>query len=475
MLPIGNCANNFNIKRQQKIKLQSIQETKQLFKSDLNYLGFVKSFYFHIDPSAFSPYQKKRLTLQYLANCFQLIKVESINLLQFNDNNLAQINRIFQGINNLKIKKQTLSNLNTKWQVDIIYSNVSDEKINEIQFIENPKINTGWQAVQQNQYIKDDYIQLSAEYQALIPNDLRRSLNLYISISGLIVNDKKTFLFFLSDLIVNQLQIIDDNQQSLLVQIETHEQIIIDAKNQIDSITKRDLYTQSVGNIQFLLKLYDYFEVWSKLNQYQATIQTFWSVLNGSLQIVSLIYLNNESNMFISALIALTSINPILQMLSFAVFQQRVFKKFHLQYNCLIFFYLQYLTFQRFGISCKQNVQWLRILKVQELCLKFSGCIATSVFKNEKVQTYPNDIKQIKDQPFYEAVMWRTNVEEALNKIPQFFVYILSLAYTQFDGIWVFSFGQQIKEGIFAVKDLLEVLIKDYFIPALILSTVSVD
>ncbi|CAD8108091.1 unnamed protein product [Paramecium primaurelia] len=487
----------------QKILLYSIQETKQLFKSDLNYMGFVKSFYFHIDPSAFSPYQKKRcmiqilyflmkqkkvkniefhyidlyheVTLQYLANCFQLIKVESINLLYSNDNNLAQINRIFRGINNLKIEKQTSSNLNTKWEADNIDLNASDEKINEIQFIENPKINTGWQAVQKNQFIKDDYIQLSAEYQALIPNDLRRSLNVNRGISGLIVN---------------QLSRIEDNQQNLLVQIETNEQIIIDAKNQIDSITKRDLYAQSVGNIQFLLKLYDYYEVWSKLNQYQATIQTFWSVLNGSLQIVSLIYLNNEPNMFISALIALTAINPILQMLSFAVFQQRVFKNFsplrQLSYILLfaIFNFLKiwdivmiclFLAVKRFSEDVKRNFSGQGYLKFKSYASKFSGSIATSVFQNETVQTDPNDIKQIQNQPFYEAVMWRTNVEEALNKIPQFFVYILSLASTQLDGIWVFSFGQQIKEGIFAVKDLLEVVIKDYFIPALILSTVSVD
>ncbi|CAD8161414.1 unnamed protein product [Paramecium octaurelia] len=34
-----------------KIKLKLIQETKQLIKSDLKYIGFVKAFYFHIDPS----------------------------------------------------------------------------------------------------------------------------------------------------------------------------------------------------------------------------------------------------------------------------------------------------------------------------------------------------------------------------------------------------------------------------------------
>ena len=72
--------------------------------------------------------------------------------------------------------------------------------------------------------------------------------------------------------------------------------------------------------------------------------------------------------------------------------------------------------------------------------------------------------------------MWRTNVEEALNKIPQFFIYILSLFLNKNpDSLWIFSFFQQLKEGIQAVKDILEIVIKDYFIPALILGTDSVD
>lgn len=71
--------------------------------------------------------------------------------------------------------------------------------------------------------------------------------------------------------------------------------------------------------------------------------------------------------------------------------------------------------------------------------------------------------------------MWRTNVEEALNKIPQFFVYILSLIVHELDFTWVVAFFQQLKEGVQAIKDILEVVIKDYFIPALILGTESVD
>ncbi|CAD8214017.1 unnamed protein product [Paramecium pentaurelia] len=96
------------------------------------------------------------------------------------------------------------------------------------------------------------------------------------------------------------------------------------------------------------------------------------------------------------------------------------------------------------------------------------------VFKYETVTIDPKAISQIKNQPFYEAVIWRTNVEEVLNKIPQFFVYI-SLFNNEFDMIWFMSFIQQLKESVSAIINILEVVIKDYFIPDLILGSVSID
>ena len=68
--------------------------------------------------------------------------------------------------------------------------------------------------------------------------------------------------------------------------------------------------------------------------------------------------------------------------------------------------------------------------------------------------------------------MWRTSVDEALNKIPQFFIYILT---EEKDYAWGFSIVSSIKDGILAVKDLLSVVIKDFFVPALILRKVSVE
>ncbi|CAK79308.1 unnamed protein product (macronuclear) [Paramecium tetraurelia] len=493
----------------EKIKLTLIQETKQLLKSDQQYMGFVQSFYFHINPTNFSPYQKKRcmiqiisslikqkkiknieihfidiyeeITLKYLANCFKLINVGNISLLYHDQSRLQFLQGIFGNDPKITFEHQTIDNLDKLWKNDKIDLNAQNnidpnapkKEVTQIEFIDNPKITSGWQLVQQNQFIRNDFIQLSQDFINLIPVNLRGSLFPQRGVSSIIINQ--------------QSQIIDQTPQVLN---EEPQLIINEAKQQIDTITKRALFQQAIGNIQFLLTLYDYYEVWSKLDSYQATIQTIWSLLNGSLQIVSLIYLNNEGDMFISALIVLTAVNPILQMLSFAIFQQRVFKRFtflrQLSYVLLFatFNFLKiwdiimiclYMGVQQFADEVKRSFSSEGYFKFKSYASKFKGSIATTVLQRESVTVDERNILQIKNQPFYEAVMWRTNVEEALNKIPQFFVYILSLSSQQINGIWILSFFQQIKESLQAIKDILEVVIKDYFIPALILSKVSVD
>ncbi|CAD8169241.1 unnamed protein product [Paramecium pentaurelia] len=107
-----------------------------------------------------------------------------------------------------------------------------------------------------------------------------------------------------------------------------------------------------------------------------------------------------------------------------------------------------FLAVKQFSEEVQRNFRAEGYLKFKNQASKFQGSIATSVFQYETVQT---------------------DNQEALNKIPQFFVYILSLSSNQLNGIWVMSWGQKIEESILAVKDILEVVIKDYFIPALIL------
>ncbi|CAD8179777.1 unnamed protein product [Paramecium pentaurelia] len=482
-----------------KIKLKFIQETKQLLKADVKYIGFVQSFYFHIDSSKFSSYQKKRcmiqiisflmkqkkykniefhfidqyddVTLQYLANCFKLIKVEKISLLYHDENCEAFLQNTFKNIPNLTLSIQNEVNFDQLWNNDLIDLNATEEKVTKIQFIENPKITTGYQALQLNQFMKNNQIQISPEFQALMSIYQRGS----------------TFNRGISNGAINQSQIIDYISQGNL---ETSQDIIDEAQTQIAKITKRTLFEESFGSIQLLMILYDYYEAWNKLNSFQATIQSIWSFFNGFLQIISLVYLNNGDDIFIYALIVLTIVNPVLQMVSFAVFQQRVFKDFSTlkQISFILLFAIfnffkiwdivmicLYLCVQEFTDVVKRDFSSVGYIKFKSYASKFQGSLATQVFNYETVQIDSKKIFQIKSQPFYEAVMWRTNVEEALNKIPQFFVYILSLFMNQLNIIWVMSFIQQLKESIEAIKNILEVVIKDYLIPALILGSVSID
>ncbi|CAD8087048.1 unnamed protein product [Paramecium primaurelia] len=383
------------------------------------------------------------VTLQYLANCFQLIKVEKISLLYHDENCEAFLENTFKNIPNLTLSIQNEVNLDQLWNNDLIDPNAEEEKVKKIQFIENPKITTGYQALQLNQLVKNNQIQISPEFQALMSIHQRGS----------------TFNRGISNGAINQSQIIDYTPQGNL---ETSQDIIDEAQTQIAKITKRTLFEESFGSIQLLMNLYDYYEAWNKLNSFQATIQSIWSFFNGFLQIISLVYLNNGDDIFIYALIVLTIVNPVLQMLSFAVFQQRVFKDFSTlkQISFILLFAIfnffkiwdivmicLYLCVQEFTDVVKRDFSSVGYIKFKSYASKFQGSLATQVFNYETVQIDSKNIFQIKSQPFYEAVMWRTNVEEALNKIPQFF----------------------------AIKNILEVVIKDYLIPALILGSVSID
>ncbi|CAD8099870.1 unnamed protein product [Paramecium primaurelia] len=482
----------------QKIKLKTIQETKQLIKTDLKYIEFVQSFFFHIDPIKFSSYQKKRcmiqilsflikqkklkniefhfidqydeVTLQYLANCFKLIKVEQISLLYHDQNRENFLQSIFRDIPNLTLSKQNQLNLDILWDNDVLNTDAESETVKQIQFIENPKMTTGFKPIPKKWNDKFNFSFMTKEFQQLMSIHQKGSLTLSKRVS------------------VNQSQIIDQNIEG---NQETTSQIIDEAKTQIAQITKRDLFQEKIGNIQSLMSLYDYYETWTKLNSFQAAIQTISSFFNGLLQIISLIFLNNGDDIFIYALIVLTIVNPMLQMGSFAIFQHRVFKNFStlrqlfyiLLFAIFNFFKIWdivmiclYLCVNQFSNAVQRDFSSEGYIKFKSYASKFQGSLATQVFKYDTVQVDPKNILQIKNQPFYQAVMWRTNVEEALNKIPQFFIYILSLFLNKNpDSLWIFSFFQQLKEGIQAVKDILEIVIKDYFIPALILGTDSVD
>ncbi|CAD8124900.1 unnamed protein product [Paramecium sonneborni] len=482
-----------------KIKLKFIQETKQLLKADLKYIGFVKSFYFQIDPSTFNSYQKKRcmvqiiafltkykklknisfsfidqyeeVTLQYLANLFKVIQVENISLYYKDLSKLQTLESIFNKSDfpQLKLELQNSENIDELWNSPENDENEEEEKVQKIQFIQNPKINAGWQVLQMNQQLRNrEYIAISSDFSMYIPVDIMRSMSRNIATSYI-----KT-------------QSLNNNVNT--TNQDTSEKIAREAKEKIDSISKKDLFEERFGQIKFLMTLYSYYELWSQLNSVRGCLQTIWSLFNGSFQIISLVYLSQENNAFVDALIILTVLNPIMQMASFSVFQHRQFKDFKILnqvINTILFgicnflkiwdivMIMLYLCAKQFAQSFKRDFSSDGYLKFKSYAAKFVGNLPITVFKWKSVQLN-GSIFEIMSQPFYQAVKWRTSVEEALNKLPQFFIYILALSEGNVSATWVLSFMQQLKEGVLAIKDILEVVVKDFFIPALILSKISV-
>ncbi|CAD8213291.1 unnamed protein product [Paramecium pentaurelia] len=62
---------------------------------------------------------------------------------------------------NFKLQSQNELNLEKLWNDELIDFNAEEEKVKQIQFIENPKITTGQQAIKLNQLLKNNQIQIS--------------------------------------------------------------------------------------------------------------------------------------------------------------------------------------------------------------------------------------------------------------------------------------------------------------------------
>ncbi|CAD8210574.1 unnamed protein product [Paramecium pentaurelia] len=483
-----------------KIKLKYFKETKQLLKADQKQIGFIKSFYFHIDSSKLSTYEKNvcmvyiitfltrykkmqniqfnfidcydEIALQYLANCLKLIQVQTISLLYHDQHNLGHLESIFQkqDFPNLILQFQDEDSIDALWDADQIDINEEEEKIQQILYIENPKINSGWQAVQHNYFVNFEYIKLSEHFIKVISKEQQPSIK---ASKGSPEVDKQQ----------NQ-ETIKQNLQ------ESPEQIVQEAQAKITVITKRALFEEFIGKFSFLLIFYDCYIKLSQLNECQASLQSIYSITNGLFQFFSLVYIISGQNDFSKALLVLTLVHPILQLISFGVFQSKVFRGVSIAKQAFyIFLYgffnffkiwdiimiVLYLAVKKFADQVRREFSAEGYLKFKNYASKFEGSLPISVFSYKAVQIDPKNIMQIKKQPFYQAVIWVTDVQEALNKLPQFYIYLLAFPLGQIYPIFGISFTQQIKESYISIKQLLEVFIQDFFIPALILCTVSVE
>ncbi|CAD8142808.1 unnamed protein product [Paramecium pentaurelia] len=492
-----------------KIKLTLLQETKQLLKSDLQFLKQVESYYIHINPSTFSRYQKQKcmveiisfllkqrkfkniqfhfidsyekVTLQYLANCFQFIKVQEIILLYHDQSHHSYLFDIFNNFPNITLQLQREENLDQLWNSIGIDPNSQDEKVRQLQFIENPSINAGFSSVQKMKNLKNEPGFITENFLVLNPIDLKGTLNDQIEEINIIQHYKQT-------------KILENTQEKL----ETSQEIIDEARTQINAITKRDLFEDSYWKSNILMKMYDYYQGINISKQLQLAYRLILSLLNIALQIISLIYLINDSDIYQIALIVLTVVNLLLRTLSQMVIEiistnQYSFLTYLFIYLMLIIFDFFYLW--DFFLVCisfcykilpknfkkQQRKKYGKngrdfsfevYFKFRRYALQFQGGIASTVFN---YKTVASQKYLLSDQPNFQVLIWRTNILEALNRTPQFIIYILSLSSQVLTEIWILSFFQQLKGSIFAIKEILDNVIKDYFIPALLLRTVSVN
>ncbi|CAD8211652.1 unnamed protein product [Paramecium octaurelia] len=225
------------------------------------------------------------------------------------------------------------------------------------------------------------------------------------------------------------------------------------------------------------LTLYDYYNNLKGLNELQATLQSISSIFNGSLQILTLVYLGMDSNIYVKALIVLTVVHPILQLISFAVFQAKVYKKIPYSkqavyvlvngiFNFLkiwdIIMILIYLTVKKFAEMDRRDFNADAYIKFKNYESKFEGRFPLSVFSFQVVYVDPKRIQQIKRQPFHQAVMWVTDVQGALNNLPSGFIYILAIMDSKIMPMIFSAFAYQIKENCVSIKELLEVLSKTF-------------
>ncbi|CAD8071466.1 unnamed protein product [Paramecium primaurelia] len=481
-----------------KIGIQKIQETKQLLKADESYLENVKSFYFQVDTSRLNDYEKRRciiqiikfilrlnaqniiaitnidsydqIALQYLANALYHIEINRIILCYRYDYRLVELQNTFQKVQNCEIVQEDMINLGQIWNND-----KQEETQGEI---------------------KRQTVQVSTQRQSNIMAQIAGHRNQQISkIFYLITPDQQRQQIMLSDTLNRQLtgggQEKRERLQQLWGQREDLEQIRQQNEKKINDITKLVILQEQLGCFKKLADCYVYYERIKMMNVFQGILQTIISLLNLTFQIMQYVYfIQVEKNGLIWALIILQILNPILQLISFAMFYVKLFRNSAIYESISVVFLffifnllkiwdlvmkIIFLCFRAQLESINRDLLYINVkayIRFKSYAAKFKESIGIVVFKYPNTALDEENLWVFSRSPIYQAIIWRTSVDEALNKIPQFFIYILT---TNKDYAWGFSIVSSVKDGVFAVKDLLAVVVKDFFVPALILRKVSVD
>ncbi|CAK77476.1 unnamed protein product (macronuclear) [Paramecium tetraurelia] len=484
--------------RLHKIGIQKIQETKQLLKADESYLENVQSFYFLIDTSKFSEYEKRRciiqiikfilrlrflkliaisnidsyqpITLQYLANAFECIESNKIILCYKNSERLDELNNTFSHIQGCEIVHEDAINLGGIWNNDQQEETQGEIRRTAVQ------VNTNRQSNIMSQITGQRNRRISTIFYLMAPDQLRPR-------------------FIMNDALNRELMRLEQDErerlQSACNKRDSLEEIRQENDYTILHTPKLELLREQLGCLRRLADCYDYYERIKTMNVFQGILQTIVSLLNLTFQIMQYVYfIQVEKDGLIWALIILQILNPILQLISFIMFYAKLYRNssiYQMISAAFLFFIFNLLKiwdlvikiiFLCFNEVIQQTERRLLAINVKayirfkSYAAKFKGSIGIVVFNYHNAQLDPNSLWDISRAPTYQAIIWRTSVDEALNKIPQFFIYILTV---NKDYAWGFSIVSSVKDGFFAVKDLLAVVTKDFFVPALILRKVSVD
>ncbi|CAD8168837.1 unnamed protein product [Paramecium octaurelia] len=481
-----------------KIGIYKIQETKQLLKADESYLENVQSFYFQIDTSKFSDYEKRRciiqiikfilrlrllkliaisnidsykpVTLQYLANAFEFIEINKIILCYKNSEKLEELKNTFSNFSNCQIVHEDEINLGGIWNSDQQEETQGEIKRTTVQ------VNTNRQSNIIAQITGHRNRQISTIFYLMAPDQLRPKFSMSDSLNKQINRER---------------QVEKDRLQRICNQNNSLEEIRQENDNIINEITKLEILKEQLGCFRRLADCYQYYETIKRMNVFQGIVQSLVSLLNLTFQIMQYVYfIQVEKDSLIWALIILQILNPILQLISFAMFYVKLYKNsaiYEMISVIFLFFIFNllkiwdlvmkiiFLCFKYIIERAERNFAAINVkayIRFKSYAAKFKGSIGIVAFDYGDVQLDPSSLWDISSAPTYQAIIWRTSVDEALNKIPQFFIYILTV---NKDYAWGFSIVSSVKDGFFAVKDLLAVVIKDFFVPALILRKVSVD
>ncbi|CAD8107869.1 unnamed protein product [Paramecium sonneborni] len=474
----------------QKVSIYSPASTESLCKVDESYLEYTQSLYFYVYTGKLNSQEKRRCmieiikfilkfrylkriyiaysdsyelaTLQYLANALQFIEIEEFILAYENSDRVQDLKNTFQ---NLK-KYQMVQGENT------IYLKMQPKNHNE----------------QTYDQIKRKTIEVNTKRTSSIIGQITGHRNRQISkfFNFMISNDFEALNRQLS----KGSQEHRENLQRLCTQKEDLQQIRSSNDKIIMDITKLVILKEQLGFLGIIAYLYQYYDkikqkILEKIevinknllsNNYSLIAKMLLRFTFLTIQIIYLI--EAEKDGLIWTIIILEILSAIFIILPFVkiLFSQKEsccdWQSFIILFLLSIFkimdLFVSYIENSNQGTGGQFEIRFISYIRFKSYIAKFKGNIGDLVLYYPEV---PQKI-EVFERAGYSEIKWLANISDSFYKIPLFFIYILT---TNKDYAWGFSFVNTIKDAVFGMKDLLEVVFQNFFVPALILRKVSID